>query len=222
MTSGPADAAAEGEEPPTADTPPPADTADADTSPADTSPADTSPVDPETPVPETPDPDETPVEPGEVLFYEPGGSWWVVSIGPVLVAAVLIMEITGPGQVHWAVITIFALILIGFSVVQVYAARRHVSVELTDTTLRQGTRTLALADIATVFPENTGSEHEKWESAPALGELHGVPRRRKGVGVKLSDGSLAQAWARDVDRFRRELTDAHLAVKLGLPPRDAD
>lgn len=222
MTSGPADAAAEGEEPPTADTPPPADAQPAaDTPPpADTPPAadtDTSPADPETPVP-----DETPVEPGEVLFYEPGGSWWVVSIGPVLVAAVLIMEITGPGQVHWAVITIFALILIGFSVVQVYAARRHVSVELTDTTLRQGTRTLALADIATVFPENTGSEHEKWESAPALGELHGVPRRRKGVGVKLSDGALAQAWARDVDRFRRELTDAHLAVKLGLPPRDAD
>ncbi|MFC3243088.1 hypothetical protein ACFOJ6_12855 [Gordonia humi] len=45
-----------------------------------------------------------------------------------------------------------------------------------------------------------------------------MPRRRKGVGVKLSNGRLAQAWARDVDRFRTELTEAHLAVKMGLGP----
>ncbi|MEP9390672.1 DUF3093 domain-containing protein [Gordonia sp. VNQ95] len=167
-------------------------------------------------------PTPIPDNPGEVLFYEPGGSWWVVAVGPVLIAAVLGMEIAGPGQVHWLVIGIFGLIVVGFSVIQVVAARKHVTVELTETTLQQGTKILALADIDEIHPANNGSEHQKWESAPALGELHGVPRRRTGVGVTLADGSLAQAWARDVERFRNELTEAHLAVKLGLPPRGTD
>ena len=30
---------------------------------------------------------------------------------------------------------------------------------------------------------------------------------------------IAQAWARDVERFRQELTEAHLAVQLGVSPR---
>ncbi|UZF57420.1 hypothetical protein LH935_05335 [Gordonia polyisoprenivorans] len=176
-------------------------------------------AEPESAEPAEPDPHPIPEDRGEVLFYEPGGSWWVVAIGPVLIGAVLAMEISGPGQVHWPVLIIFGLIIIGFSVVQVIAARRHVSVELTELTLRQGVRIIALDEIDTIYPENNGPDAKDWESARALGELHGVPRRRRGVGLKLADGSLAQAWARDVQRFRRELTEAHTAVALGLPPR---
>ncbi|HQV16758.1 MAG TPA: DUF3093 domain-containing protein [Gordonia sp. (in: high G+C Gram-positive bacteria)] len=160
-----------------------------------------------------------PVDEGEVLFAEQGGSWWVVAIGPVMVGAVLAMEISGPGQVHWPVMSMFGLILVSFSLVQVYAARRHVSVCLTETTLRQGTRMLPLSEIKKIFPPNESPESKKWESAKALGELHGVPRRRKGIGVKLADGTLAQAWARDVETLRRELTEAVHAVQLGIPPR---
>ncbi|GAA4744506.1 hypothetical protein MUG78_03655 [Gordonia alkaliphila] len=156
---------------------------------------------------------------GEILFDEAGGSWWVVAIGPVMIAAVLIMEIVGGGAIHWPVLTIFGVILVGFALLQVAAARQHVSVRLTETTLRQGAQTIALDEIAEVYPENRSSEHQKWESARALGELPAVPRRRKGVGVKLTNGKLAQAWARDVDLFRTELTQAHLAVKLGLGPK---
>lgn len=159
------------------------------------------------------------IDEGEVLFDEPGGSWWVVAIGPILIAAVLVMEIVGGGRIHWPVLTIFGVILIGFTLLQVTAARRHVSVLLTETTLRQGAQTIALAEIDEVYPENRAGDHQKWESAQALGELPGVPRRRKGVGVKLADGKLRQAWARDVDRFRRELTEAHLAVTMGLEPK---
>lgn len=156
------------------------------------------------------------IDPGETLFYEPGGSWWVVLIGPVLVGAVLALEISGPGQVHWPVLGIFFVILTGFSVMQVYAARLHTSVQLTERTLRQGTRTIELDRIVKIFPANDGAEHKDWESAPALGELSGVPRRRKGVGLKIDNGKLAQAWARDIDRFRPELTQAWQAVKMGL------
>lgn len=162
----------------------------------------------------------TSVAPGRVLFRENGGSWWVVSIGPVLVAAVLLMELFGGGQVHWPVLSIFLVIITGFSAIQVYAARQHVGVVLTDTTLKQGTRTIALADIKRIYPENTNPEPEKWESAPAIGELRAVPRRRTGIGVRMTSGKLAQAWARDHQRLRAELAEAHLAMQMGLPPRE--
>ncbi|MCF8570049.1 EbsA family protein [Gordonia sp. HY002] len=160
-------------------------------------------------------------ERGETLFYEEGGSKWIIAIGPVMLALTLALEIAGGGRIHWEVLTIFGVILIGFSIMQVVAARRHVSVRLTEETLRQGTRVIDLADIVKIYPENTGTEAQNWEAAPALGELHAVPRRRKGIGVKLADGKLAQAWARDVDRFRTELTEAQLAVAMGLPPTGA-
>ncbi|WP_262365668.1 EbsA family protein [Gordonia sp. OPL2] len=197
------------------DTATPGDTSADDTSADDESATDEPAADPDSD-------DDTPSEPiddGELLFYEPGGSWWVVAIGPVLIGAVLAMEIAGPGQVHWPVLIIFAVILIGFSLVQVYAARTHVSVRLTETTLSQGTRTIPLSDITKILPANNGPEPQTWESARALGELPAVPRRRKGIGVELADGALAQAWARDVERFRTELSEAHQAVRMGLPPR---
>ncbi|WP_245569639.1 EbsA family protein [Gordonia shandongensis] len=158
-------------------------------------------------------------DPGQTLLYEPGGKWWVVAIGPVLIAAILILEITGGGAIHWEVFTFFGVILVGFSVLQVVAARKHVSVHLTETTLREGTQTIKISEIVKIFPANTGPEARDWESAPALGELHAVPRRRKGIGLRLQNGKLVQAWARDGERLRTELTEAHLAITMGLAPK---
>ncbi len=182
--------------------------------------AESTPSDPDDVAPAGPDDDlPAPEDRGEVLFRESGGSWWVILIGPLLIAAVVAVEATGPGQIHWPVLSIFFVVLTGFSALQVYAARRHVSVELTETTLRQGARTIPLSDIKAIHPENLGGEAMKWESAPALGELSGVPRRRTGIGLTMTSGSLAQAWARDHQRFRQELTEAHLAIQMGLGPK---
>lgn len=155
-------------------------------------------------------------DPGQTLFYEAGGSWLAVLVGPVLVLVVLILELTGPGRVHWPVLAIFFVILGGFGWVQRYAAQQHTSVLLTERTLRQGTVTIDLDDITKIYPANNSAEPKKWESAPALGELSGVPRRRKGIGLKLEDGRLQQAWARNDEVFRSELTQAWQAVKMGL------
>ncbi|MFT4086809.1 MAG: DUF3093 domain-containing protein [Gordonia sp. (in: high G+C Gram-positive bacteria)] len=165
--------------------------------------------------------DPSTVEEGETLMAESGGSWWVVLIGPLLIAAVLATELAGPGDVHWLVLGIFAVVLIPFPILQVMAARQHVSMRLTEGTLTQGAKTIALADIVEIYPENKGADFQDWQSAPALGELPGVPRRRRGIGVKLVNGKLAQAWARDADRLRTELSEAHLAVRMGLGPRKA-
>ncbi|AYF73544.1 hypothetical protein D7D52_06390 [Nocardia yunnanensis] len=148
--------------------------------------------------------------PGAVLFAEPGARWRTIAYGPALCAIILLIEVIRGGAVHWFGLVFCALLLAGFVWLQVVAGRRHISVELTPESLREGTETVALHDIAEVLPEDDEEswDYEDWQSARALGELTGVPRRRKGIGLKLTDGRLVQAWARDHVTLRAELTAA--------------
>lgn len=153
----------------------------------------------------------------DVLFAEPGARWRSLAWGPVVCLVALVIELfTGP-VVHWLALSLFAVLLAGFTYVQVSAARRHVSVELTRSHLRQGTETVEIGDIESVLPpavyEDGDFEPKKWESARVLGELSGVPRRRRGIGVRLVGGVLVQAWAKDDDGLRSAL-EAALVRKL--------
>ncbi|QIS23050.1 hypothetical protein [Nocardia terpenica] len=146
-----------------------------------------------------------------VLFAEPGARWRTVAYGPLLCLVILVLELVfRRGPVHWFGLTFCALLLAGFVALQVVAGRRHVSVELTADALREGVETLPLRTIAEVYPEHDEDawEDESWRSARALGELSGVPRRRTGIGLRLRDGGMVQAWARDHGRLRAELTAA--------------
>ena len=49
-------------------------------------------------------------------------------------------------------------------------------------------------------------ELERWQSARALGELVGVPKGRTGIGLRLTGGRTAQAWARRHRHLRNLLT----------------
>ncbi|MET8774408.1 hypothetical protein ABZV58_05195 [Nocardia sp. NPDC004654] len=143
-----------------------------------------------------------------VLFAEPGARWRAVAYGPLLCLLVLVLELVTSSPAHWFALIFCGALIAAFVALQVFAGRRHVSVELTESTLRQGAETLPLTGIASVLPER--DEHswndEDWESARALGELSGVPRRRKGIGLRLRDGGLVQAWARDHRGLRTALT----------------
>ncbi|MQY30203.1 hypothetical protein [Nocardia aurantia] len=145
-----------------------------------------------------------------VRFAEPGARWRSVAYGPILCLLVVFLELGLHSRVHWFGLAFCAVLLAGFVALQVVAGRRHVGVELTDTELREGTEVLPLERIAEVLPERDPDswDDEEWESARALGELSGVPRRRRGIGLKLLDGSLVQAWARDHRRLRAELAAA--------------
>ncbi|KUI36295.1 hypothetical protein AU195_05770 [Mycobacterium sp. IS-1496] len=142
----------------------------------------------------------------ERLFYEPGASWAWLLAGPAAGGAMLAIQISAGYGLQPLVPGLFLVLVSGFLAIQVKAARIHTSVELTPETLRQGAEITKVSEIVTVFPPPSGSEMQKWQSARALGELTGVPRGRTGIGLKLSGGRTAQAWARRHATLREELT----------------
>ncbi|WP_454788379.1 DUF3093 domain-containing protein [Mycolicibacterium lutetiense] len=142
----------------------------------------------------------------EVLFYEQGASWAWLLLGPFAGVGMAILQMTGGyGYDLWIPI-LFLVLVSGFVAIQIKAARIHTSVELTAETLRQGAEILRIDEIVQIYPEASGSESPKWESARALGELSGVPRGRHGIGMKLAGGRTVQAWARKHRRLREALT----------------
>jgi hypothetical protein len=145
------------------------------------------------------------------LFYEPGASWlWVLS-GPAAAGSMVLIEMWSGAAISLLVPAIFLVMVSAFISLQIKAARIHVSVELTEDALRQGTETILVREILKVYPEPdnpaiSDKELARWQSARALGELFGVPRGRTGIGLKLTGGRTAQAWAKRHRRLREALT----------------
>ena len=145
------------------------------------------------------------------LFYEPGASWYWVLMGPAAAATMMLIERWSGAGVGLVVPAIFLVMVSAFVALQVKAARIHVSVELTEDALREGTETILVREIVRIYPEAenheaSGKELARWQSARALGELVGVPRGRTGIGLKLTGGRTAQAWARRHRQLRAALT----------------
>jgi hypothetical protein len=151
------------------------------------------------------DPDAAP------LFREVGASWLWLLAGPLASGAMLWIEKSNGNGWQLSVPLLFLVVMTAFIALQVKAARIHTSVLLTSQTLRQGTETIRVDEIAKVFP---APEHplaakkdlERWQSARALGELVGVPKGRTGIGLRLTGGRTAQAWARRHRHLRNALT----------------
>jgi hypothetical protein len=154
----------------------------------------------------------------QVLFYEPGATWWWVLAGPAAGIAMALIQMSAGYGFQWLVPGVFLVLVTGFLTIQVKAARIHTSVELTPEHLRQGTERVRTDDIVRIYPEPTGPEAPKWQSARALGELTGVPRGRTGIGLKLTNDRAAQAWARRHKQLRIVLTQL---VEERIPPDPA-
>ena len=154
----------------------------------------------------------------DVLFYEQGASWWWLLAGPGSAVAMALIQLSAGYGIQLLIPGIFLVLVTGFLAIQVKAARIHTSVELTPDHLRQGAERIRVDDIMRIYPEPTGPDAPKWQSARALGELTGVPRGRTGIGLKLTNDRAAQAWARKHQKLRAELT--HL-VEERIPPEHA-
>lgn len=127
-----------------------------------------------------------------VLFAEHGSSWWPLLWGPLFAAVGIVLEVT-TGAVHWPQWFVVAVVLFGGAAVWVSAKRKVYLVRLTPETLTQGRESLAVEKIAAVADVG----------APAgvriLGGGWSVPRRTTAVPVRLTDGNVTLAWARDAD-----------------------
>lgn len=156
--------------------------------------------------------------PPTVLFYEQGSSWWWLSAGAVAGIGMALIQLSAGYGFQVLVPGIFFVLVTGFLAIQVKAARIHTSVELTPDHLRQGTETIRVDEIVRIYPEPTGPEAPKWQSARALGELTGVPRGRTGIGLRMTNDRAAQAWARKHHQLRAALT--HL-LEERIPPEPA-
>ncbi|HEU5469824.1 MAG TPA: hypothetical protein VFV67_04170 [Actinophytocola sp.] len=133
----------------------------------------------------------------EILFAEPGSTWWPVLWGPAFaVAGVTVEALSGP--VHWVAWLVIGAALAGGAAGWVRGRRRLLRVRLTPATLTQGTETLAVQHIA-------GVEEDAPAGARVLGGGWTVPRKLIGVPVRLSDGRVVLAWARDGDGLRAAL-----------------
>lgn len=125
-----------------------------------------------------------------LLFAEAGSTWWPVLWGPlfaVIGAGVELM--TGP--VHWLPWFVVAFGLGGGAVVWVSARRKVYLVRLTTGTLTQGREQLPVESIAEVGDVGVPV------GAKVLGGGWTVPRKTEAVPLRLANGSVVLAWARD-------------------------
>jgi len=158
----------------------------------------------------------------DVLFFENGASWLWLLAGPAAALAMAFVQYRAGMGFRPVVPLMFLVMVSGMLGLQIKAARIHTSVELTATSLREGTQVTPVDDIVEVFPEpevpvkprspisswraKPEPPREKWQASRALGELSGLPRGRTAVGVRLvGKERFAQAWARDHERLRAEL-----------------
>jgi hypothetical protein len=127
----------------------------------------------------------------DVLFAEPGSTWWPVLWGPVFAVAGAGVEALS-GRVHVLAWLLVGPGLAGLTALWVRARRRLLCVLLTGETLVEGSETLAVQRIAEVGVDPPAR-------ARVLGGAWTVPRKLAEIPVRLDDGSVVLAWARDGD-----------------------
>jgi hypothetical protein len=133
----------------------------------------------------------------DALFAEPGSTWWPAAWGPgfALVGA-LVEALSGP--VHVLAWIVVAVVLGAIFALWVTARRRTCAVRVTPDELVQGGERLPVASLASVEPDDT-------EGGRVLGGGFAVPRKFTGVPLRLVDGKVVVAWARDGDGLRAAL-----------------
>lgn len=135
----------------------------------------------------------------ERLYAESGVSWGAVVWGPVFALLGALAELATGGPVHvagWLAVG-FGLCLI--TVPWVYARRRFLSLEVTTAELRQGREKVPAAQVSSVT--DVGAP----VGARVLGGGWSVPRKYDSLPVKLADGTVVLAWAKDVEALRDAL-----------------
>ncbi|MFI5583914.1 hypothetical protein ACIA5G_02685 [Amycolatopsis sp. NPDC051758] len=133
------------------------------------------------------------------LYAESGVSWAAIVWGPVFALAGALAELATGGPVH-----VVGWLMVGFglcviTVPWVYARRRFLSLEVTTKQLRQGRESVPADQLAEVTDVGTPV------GARVLGGGWSVPRKYDSLPVKLTDGTVVLAWAKDVEALQDAL-----------------
>jgi hypothetical protein len=134
----------------------------------------------------------------DTRYAEPGSSWWPVTWGLVFALAGAGLEALS-GPVHVLAWVLAGVGLTGLAAIWVQARRRVCSVRLTAEILYQGREPLSLHKIAEF--DDIGAPI----GARVLGGGWTVPKRFTEVPLKLADGTVVIAWAKDPDALRAAL-----------------
>lgn len=133
-----------------------------------------------------------------VLYAEPGSSWWPTAWGPAFaVAGAGVEALSGP--VHLLAWTVVGVVLFALALLWVRARRGLCSVLLTGATLYQGRDPLQVKQISAVDDVDTPV------GARVLGDRWTVPKKFGEVPLRLADGTVVVAWAKDPDALRAAL-----------------
>lgn len=127
----------------------------------------------------------------ETRYAERGSSWWPLAWGPGFALAGILVESMTPGAKHPWLWGLLAVALIVASVVWIHGRRRVYSVSLDSASLVTGRETLEVSRIAAVA--DVGSP----AGARILGGGWTVPKGTTEVPLRLDDGSVVLAWARN-------------------------
>jgi hypothetical protein len=126
------------------------------------------------------------------IYREPGVRWSAVLWAPVFAFAGYLTELVTGGPQHVLAWVLVAIGLFALTAPWVYARRKFLSVRVTRDTLWQGREALALGRVVAVT--DVGAP----VGARVLGGGWTVPRKYDELPLKLDDGTVVLAWARDV------------------------
>ncbi|SDN16196.1 hypothetical protein [Allokutzneria albata] len=138
-------------------------------------------------------------EPAPVLYAERGASWWPVLWGPAFCLVGYVVELVRPGGMGLGTWVIVALAFTVAAAVWVRARRAIGAVSLTPFVLRQGREDLPVERIAAVT--DVGAQ----VGAKVLGGGWSVPKGTTALPIRLDDGAVVLAWARDAQALRDAL-----------------
>ncbi|WP_328645828.1 hypothetical protein OHS58_40055 [Amycolatopsis sp. NBC_00348] len=133
------------------------------------------------------------------LYAESGVSWVAIVWGPVFAVVGALAELVTGGPVHLVGWLLVAFGLCVITIPWVYARRRFLSLEVTTKQLRQGREKVAAAELESVTDVGTPV------GARVLGGGWSVPRKYDSLPLKLADGTVVLAWAKDVEALQDAL-----------------
>ncbi|SNR40086.1 hypothetical protein SAMN06265360_1052 [Haloechinothrix alba] len=148
---------------------------------------------------------------GTVLYEEIGATWWPLVWAPGLAVAGMGFDLLLGLRPHVMGWTLAGAVLMLFTALWVYARRRFLQVRLTAAELCQADERVPVDRIDRIEAGADADSGERPSLGPAgtrvLGGGMTPPRKYEELLLRLDDGTLVLAWARDAARLESALRD---------------